>query len=125
MSLKNIEQVIKFKQNKNLIRELIFNNSIEKLNFIDKSTSYRYFELLIDYQIKDLDIKQIDYDYIIYNIDIIDSIKSYVDSEYDNIQIESYIDSDTFEFKKNEWEKKMKCFNEIIKDFYSFLSFYR
>ncbi len=53
-----IEQLIKFKRNKKQIREFIFNNSIEKLNSIDKSTAYRYFELLIDYEIKDLDIKQ-------------------------------------------------------------------
>ena len=53
-----MEQLIKFKQNKKQIREFIFNNSIEKLNSIDKSTAYRYFELLIDYEIKDLNIKQ-------------------------------------------------------------------
>ncbi len=53
-----IEQLIKFKQNKKQIRKFIFNNSIEELSSIDKGTAYRYFELLIDYEIKDLDIKQ-------------------------------------------------------------------
>ena len=53
-----IEQLIKFKENKKQIYELIYNNSIYKLNSIDKSTSYRYFEILIYYQLKDLKIKQ-------------------------------------------------------------------
>ena len=53
----------------------------------------------------DLDIKQIDHDYILYNVDIDDSIKSYVDSEYDEIQIENYIESESFEVKDNEWTK--------------------
>ena len=52
-----IEQLIKFKQNKNQIYKFIYDNSINELDSIDKSTSYRYFELLLDYQIKDLKIK--------------------------------------------------------------------
>lgn len=49
--------MIKFKQNKKQIYEFIYNNSINELDSVDKSTSYRYFELLLDYQIKDLKIK--------------------------------------------------------------------
>ena len=52
-----IEQLIKFKQNKKQIYKFIYDNSINELDSIDKSTSYRYFELLLDYQIKDLKIK--------------------------------------------------------------------
>lgn len=54
---KYIEQLIKFKQNKKQIYDFIYNNSINELDSIDKSTSYRYFELLLDYQIKDSRIK--------------------------------------------------------------------
>lgn len=54
---KYIEQLIKFKQNKKQIYEFIYNNSINELDSVDKSTSYRYFELLLDYQIKDFKIK--------------------------------------------------------------------
>lgn len=55
---KYIEQLIKFKQNKKQIYEFIYNNYINELNSIDKCTSYRYFELLIYYEIKDLKIKK-------------------------------------------------------------------
>ncbi len=52
-----------------------------------------------------LDIKQIDHGYILYNVKIDDSIKSYVDNEYNEAQIESYIESESFEIKDNEWSK--------------------
>lgn len=54
-----IEQLIKFKENEKLICEKIYSNQILKLNSIDKSTSYYYFEILMDYKIKDLNIKQL------------------------------------------------------------------
>lgn len=54
---KYIEQVIKFKQNKKQVYDFIYNNSINELDSMDKSTSYYYFKLLLDYQIKDLRIK--------------------------------------------------------------------
>ncbi len=54
---KYIEQLIKFKQNKDIICELIYNNHINNLESVDKSTSCRYFEIILEYQIKDLKIK--------------------------------------------------------------------
>ena len=53
----------------------------------------------------DLDIKQIDHDYILYNVNIDDSIKSHVDRKYDEMQIEVYIESESFDIKDDEWSQ--------------------
>ncbi len=66
---------------------------------------------IIDSLPLDLDIKQIDRDYILYSVNIDDSIKSYVDNEYDEMQIESYIESESFQIKDNEWQKIDEIFS--------------
>ena len=53
-----IEQIFKFKQNKELISVLIYNNYINTLDSVQNITSFYYFELLLFYQIKNLEIKQ-------------------------------------------------------------------
>ncbi len=52
-----VEQIIKFQMNKSVIYEMIFNNTISLLNSIDKTPAYYYFQLMIDYQLKDLKLK--------------------------------------------------------------------
>lgn len=53
-----IEQIAKFKHNKKEIYELIYNNKIMDLNSIDKTMSYHYLNLIINYELKDLSIKE-------------------------------------------------------------------
>lgn len=60
---------------------------------------------IIDSSPLDLDIKQIDHDYILYNVNIDDSIKSHVDRDYDEMQIEAYIERASFDIKDDEWSK--------------------
>ena len=46
-----------------------------------------------------------------YNININDSIKSHVDNEYNDWQIDSYIESEAFGIKDNDWEKIEEMFS--------------
>ena len=50
-----------------------------------------------------IDIDQFDYDYILYNVDIDESIKSYVDGEYDAMKVEAYKEKVPFESMYDEW----------------------
>ncbi|MFA7064693.1 MAG: restriction endonuclease [Bacilli bacterium] len=51
---KYIEQIMKFMQNKKRICEIIYNNELEEISSVDKSPSYYYLKLIIDYELKDM-----------------------------------------------------------------------
>lgn len=57
-SAQYIEQVMKFHENKETIYDIVYNNKISSLNSIVWSNDYHYFSLIIEYELKDLKIKE-------------------------------------------------------------------
>ncbi len=52
-----IEQIEKFKNNKEIIYEMIYNNTLSKLKVINYTNSFYYLNLIIDYDLRDIKIK--------------------------------------------------------------------
>ena len=59
----------------------------------------------------DLDIKDIDKDYILGNINIDNSIRAHVDNEYNDVIVDDYIESRVSEIKDNDWKKIDEMFS--------------